>query len=169
MNRGLLGTAELNRRLQEALNPPSPTKGEAEKFGVLFREGDRVMQTLNNYDKEVFNGDMGTVRRVDTEEREVTVGFEGGNVAYDFNELDELVPAYATTIHKAQGSEFDVVVIPLAMQHFMLLQRNLLYTGLTRGKKRVVIVGEARALAAAVRNNRSAERHSNLLERLRKG
>jgi exodeoxyribonuclease V alpha subunit len=169
MNRSLLGTVELNRRLQEALNPPSPTKGETEKFGVRYREGDRVMQTLNNYDKEVFNGDMGIVRRVDTEERELTVAFEGENTTYDFNELDELTLAYATTIHKAQGSEFDVVVIPLAMQHFLLLQRNLLYTGLTRGKKLVVIVGEQRALSMAVQNNKSVLRHSNLLERLRTG
>ena len=121
-----------------------------EKFGWQFRLRDKVIQTQNNYDKEVFNGDLGFVERIDHEESELTVRFEGRTVTYAFGELDELAPAYAITIHKSQGSEFPVVVIPLAMSQFILLQRNLLYTGITRGRRLVVLVGQRKALACAV-------------------
>lgn len=166
MNRGSLGTQEMNARLQEALNPPRPGEAFAERFGWRFRPRDKVIQTRNNYDKEVFNGDIGRVTKVDEEEREITITFDGREVAYDFNELDEVSLAYAITIHKSQGSEFPAVVIPLTTQHFLLLQRNLLYTGITRGRQFVVLAGQKKALALAVRNNRSADRFSALRARL---
>jgi exodeoxyribonuclease V alpha subunit len=125
-----------------------------------------VIQTRNNYDKEVFNGDIGQVVRIDPEEHEVAIRFEQRDVVYDFNELDELSMAYAITIHKSQGSEFPAVVIPLAMQHYLLLQRNLIYTAMTRGRRFVVLVGQKKALAIAVHNNRAAERYSGLYDRL---
>jgi exodeoxyribonuclease V alpha subunit len=127
-----------------------------------------VLQTENNYDKEVFNGDIGQVERVDPDERELVVRFDGRDVRYDFGELDELSLAYAITIHKAQGSEFPAVVLPIALQQYVLLQRNLLYTGLTRGKRLVVLVGQKRAVALAVRNRNAAQRHSGLLARLKR-
>jgi exodeoxyribonuclease V alpha subunit len=167
MNRGSLGIRELNQRLQAELNPARPDEACAEKFGWQFRVRDKVIQTENNYDKEVFNGDIGQVSRVDPVEREATVSFAEREVVYDYGELDQLSLAYAITIHKAQGSEFPVVVIPLAMQHYLLLQRNLLYTGVTRGKRLVVLAGQEKALAAAVRNNRVERRFSGLRWRLR--
>ncbi len=168
MNRGLLGMRQLNIRLQAELNPPRPDQAAIEKFGWQFRIGDKVMQTENNYDKEVFNGDLGRVERIDMIEREMTVRFDQRDVIYDFGELDEIALAYAITVHKSQGSEFPAVVMPLAMQHYLLLQRNLLYTGITRGKRLVVLVGQTKALALAVRNNRTRHRFSGLLARLRK-
>ncbi len=168
MNRGSLGIRELNMRLQIELNPPRPGEPVVEKFGWQFRVRDKVIQTENNYDKEVFNGDIGQVAKIDSVEREVTVSFDGREVVYDFGELDEVSLAYAITIHKSQGSEFPAVVIPLATQHYMLLQRNLIYTGITRGKKLVVLIGQPKALAMGVRNNRTRERFSGLLARLRK-
>lgn len=167
MNRGSLGIRELNVRLQAELNPARPDQPMVEKFGWQFRVGDKVMQTENDYDKEVFNGDIGQVARVDPDEREVVVRFDQREVRYDYGELDELSLAYAITIHKSQGSEFPAVVIPLAMQHYLLLQRNLVYTAVTRGKRLVVVVGQAKALGAAVRNNRTEQRYSGLLARLR--
>lgn len=167
MNRGSLGVRELNARLQAELNPARADQPSVEKFGCQFRAGDKVIQTENDYDKEVFNGDIGQITRVDPVEREVTVCFAPRQVVYDFGELDELALAYAITIHKAQGSEFPAVVIPLAMQHYMLLQRNLVYTGVTRGRQLVVLVGQQKALAAAVRNNRTERRFSGLLPRLK--
>jgi exodeoxyribonuclease V alpha subunit len=167
MNRGTLGARELNARLQQALNPLHPNEAVVEKFGLVFRACDKVLQTANNYDKEVFNGDIGHVRSIDPVERELTVDFDGRDVVYDFNELDELSLAYAITIHKSQGSEFPVVVMPLAMQHYLLLQRNLLYTGVTRGKSLVVIVGQPKAMQAAVRNASSKRRYGGLLARLK--
>ena len=125
-----------------------------------------MIQTQNNYDKEVFNGDLGFVERIDMDESEVVVQFDSRRVVYGFGELDELAPAYAITIHKSQGSEFPVVIVPLAMSHFMLLQRNLLYTGITRGRKLVIIVGQRRALVRAVQQQPSMERFSGLLARL---
>jgi len=169
MNRGSLGIRELNKRLQAELNPARPDEPFVEKFGWQFRVRDKVIQTENDYDKEVFNGDIGQVVKVDPLEREVTVSFAPREVVYDFGELDELGLAYAITIHKAQGSEFPAVVIPLAMQHYLLLQRNLVYTGVTRGKRLVVLVGQKKALAAAVRNNRAENRFSGLLARLKAG
>ncbi len=168
MNRSELGTRHLNARLQAVLNPLSPAgeRGEVERFGWSFRIGDKVMQTHNDYDKEVFNGDIGRVTALDEHDQELTVEFDGRTVVYDFGELDELAPAYATTIHKAQGSEYPAVVIPLHMQHFIMLQRNLLYTGITRGKKLVVLVGSRKALAAAVQRREAAQRCSALGWRL---
>lgn len=167
MNRGSLGIRELNVRLQAELNPARPEEPVVEKFGWQFRVRDKVIQTENDYDKEVFNGDIGQILKIDPMEREVTVKFDQREVVYEFGELDEVSLAYAITIHKSQGSEFPVVVIPVAMQQYLLLQRNLLYTGVTRGKRLVVLVGQRKALATAVRNNRTEHRFSGLLARLR--
>ena len=167
MNRGSLGIRELNVRLQAELNPARGDEPFVEKFGWHFRSRDKVIQTENDYDKEVFNGDIGQIVKIDPLEREVTVNFAPREVVYDFGELDEIALAYAITIHKAQGSEFPAVVIPLAMQHYLLLQRNLVYTGVTRGKQLVVLVGQKKALATAVRNNRTEQRFSGLLARLK--
>ena len=169
MNRGSLGIRELNARLQAELNPARADEPFVEKFGWQFRVRDKVIQTENDYDKEVFNGDIGQVVKIDPVEREVTVSFAPREVVYEFGELDELALAYAITIHKSQGSEFPAVVIPLAMQHYLLLQRNLVYTGVTRGKRLVVLVGQPKALALAVRNNRTERRFSGLLARLKAG
>ncbi len=168
MNRQSLGTRELNLSLQAALNPPSEMKFEIERFGTLFRTGDKVIQTRNNYDKEIFNGDIGHIVEITSEPVSVYVTFDGNQrVHYEPGELDELQLAYAVTIHKAQGSEFPAVVIPLASQHFVLLQRNLLYTAITRGKRLVIVVGEKRALEMTVRNRESSQRYSGLKKRLR--
>jgi exodeoxyribonuclease V alpha subunit len=169
MHRGSLGIRELNAALQASLNPPRPGRAEIERFGTKFREGDKVLQTRNNYDKDVFNGDIGRIASIDPDERLVAIDFDGRRANYEFNELDEVEPAYAISIHKSQGSEFPAVVIPLAMQHFLLLQRNLLYTGITRGKKLVVVAGQRKALATAVRQNDIRKRHGGLLVRLRGG
>jgi exodeoxyribonuclease V alpha subunit len=166
MHRGSLGIRELNVVLQSALNPPHPDRAEIERFGTKFRVGDKVLQTRNNYDKEVFNGDIGRIAAIDSEGRQAGIDFDGRRVVYDFGELDEVEPAYAISIHKSQGSEFPAVVIPLAMQHFLLLQRNLLYTGITRGKKLVVIAGQRKALATAVRQNDTRKRMGGLRWRL---
>lgn len=166
MHRGVLGVRELNIRLQQALNPPRPEEPSVEKFGWQFRVRDKVIQTENDYDKEVFNGDIGEVSRIEPADRELNVRFDQREVTYGFGELDELSLAYATTIHKAQGSEFPAVVIPLATQHYLLLQRNLVYTGVTRGKRLVVIVGQKKALSIAVSNNRTEERFTGLPARL---
>jgi exodeoxyribonuclease V alpha subunit len=166
MNRGSLGIRELNVRLQTELNPARADETVVEKFGWTFRVRDKVIQTQNNYDKDVFNGDIGQIVKIDPVEREVTIRFDQREVAYDFGELDEVSLAYAITIHKSQGSEFPVIVVPLAMQQYRLLQRNLVYTGITRGKKLVVLIGQRKALAMAVRNNRTENRFSGLLARL---
>jgi exodeoxyribonuclease V alpha subunit len=138
-----------------------------ERFGWRFRMRDKVIQTENDYDKDVFNGDIGTIERIDPAEHEVTIRFDERSVKYDFGELDEVSLAYAVTIHKSQGSEFPAVVIPIATQHYMLLQRNLIYTGITRGKKLVVLIGQKKAMAIAVRNDRPQRRYSGLLTSLR--
>ncbi len=166
MHRGEVGVSALNERLQAALNPPRPDAPERGAGGRIFRVGDRVMQIRNNYDKDVFNGDMGQIATIDLEEQTVTVRIDDRPVAYDFAELDELTHAYAVSIHKAQGSEFPSVVIPLLPAHYMMLQRNLLYTAVTRAQKLAVLVGSARAIAIAVHNDRARERHSGLAERL---
>jgi len=166
MNRGSLGIRELNVKLQGELNPARPEEPVVEKFGWQFRVRDKVIQTENNYDKDVFNGDIGQIIKIDPVEREVTVKFDQREVVYDFGELDEVALAYAITIHKSQGSEFPAVVIPLATQQYLLLQRNLVYTGITRGKKLVVVVGQRKALAIAVRSNKTEQRFSGLLARL---
>ena len=144
--------------LQTALNPPSDDA--IEKFGCKYSVG--VMQIENNYERDVFNGDMGFVTGIDTEEDELAVDFDGREVVYPFGELDELVLCYATTIHKSQGSEYPVVIIPVTTQHFMMLRRNLIYTGVTRGKKLVVLVGQKRALAMAVKGCQVLKRFTGL-------
>jgi exodeoxyribonuclease V alpha subunit len=164
MNRGGLGARALNIDLQKRLNPDG--KNTITRFGYSYAEGDKVIQTINNYNKEVFNGDIGFITNIDLETSVMMVLFEGRLVEYEFDELDELSLAYATTIHKAQGSEYPAVVIPIATQHYMLLQRNLLYTGLTRGKSLVVIVGQPKAVGMAVRTVRSTKRLTNLTHRL---
>ena len=163
MQRGVVGAANLNLLLQQALNPSGPSLGRG---GYTYRQGDRVMQLRNNYAKEVFNGDLGYIREVDTEERMLTVDFDGKKVEYDVTELDELTLAYATTIHKAQGSEYPIVVMPVLMTHFVMLQRNLIYTGITRAKKICVLIGAMKALAYAVRNVSVLKRNTSLRERL---
>ncbi len=167
MHRGSLGIRELNSRLQETLNPPRPDEPHVDRFGWRFSLRDKVMQVENDYDKEVFNGDIGVVRSIDPIAQELVVRVDQREITYRFAELDELTLAYAITIHKSQGSEFPAVVIPIAMQQYLLLQRNLIYTGLTRGRKLVVLIGQRQALAAAVRNNRNDRRYSGLLARLR--
>lgn len=163
MQRGTVGAGNLNIELQNALNPtgPSLTRG-----GYTFRQGDKVMQIRNNYDKNVFNGDIGYITAVDTNERTLTVNFDNRPVEYDITELDEIVQAYAITIHKSQGSEFPVVVMPVTMKHFVMLQRNLIYTGITRAKKICVLVGTTKALAYAIRNQTVSKRNTKLKERL---
>ncbi len=166
MHRGGLGTNALNVALQKELNPNSSSG--VTRFGTLYSEGDKVIQLVNNYEKEVFNGDIGVIVSISTDEKNLTVVFDRLPVEYEFGELDELALAYATSIHKSQGSEYPAVVIPLAMQHYMLLQRNLLYTAVTRGKKLVMIIGQKKAIAMAVKNGDAAARLTNLAEKIRK-
>jgi exodeoxyribonuclease V alpha subunit len=168
MNRTELGTQALNARLQSVLNPPRGAP-EVLRFDTTFREGDKVLQTQNDYKKEVFNGDIGRIVSVDQTEREVVVEFDGRPVLYDFGELDELMLAYALSIHRSQGSEYPAVIIPLHTQHFLMLQRNLLYTGITRGKRLVVLVGSRKALELAVQRQDTAFRCSALRRRLQEG
>ncbi len=162
MNRGGLGARSLNIELQQALNPPGDIR--IDRFGWTFCPGDKVMQVENDYDKDVYNGDLGIVSSIDIEEGELVADFDGRKVSYSFGELDELVLAYATTIHKSQGSEYPAVVIPLSTQHYPMLQRNLVYTGVTRGKRLVVLVGQRKALAIAVKGARVRRRWSKLKE-----
>jgi len=167
MHRGVAGVANLNEQLQAALNPARSDRAERRAGGNLFRVGDRVMQIRNNYDKEVFNGDIGVITRIDLENQIVEILLDDRKVPYEFMELDELTLAYAISVHKSQGSEYPAVVIPLLTQHYMMLQRNLLYTAITRAQKLVVIVGSRRAIGIAVKNAQIAERHTGLQERLR--
>jgi exodeoxyribonuclease V alpha subunit len=162
MNRGGAGARSLKIELQAALNPAGDRK--VERFGWTFAPGDKVMQIENDYDKEVYNGDIGSIDDVDPAEGELTTTFDGRTVTYGFGELDMLVPAYAVTIHKSQGSEYPAVVIPILTQHYAMLQRNLLYTGVTRGKRLVVLVGQKKAVAIAVRNVSGRPRWSKLGE-----
>jgi exodeoxyribonuclease V alpha subunit len=162
MNRGGIGARSLNIELQKALNPPGADK--IEKFGSTFAPKDKVMQIENDYDKEVYNGDTGFVTKIDADEGQVFVSFDGREVIYESGELDNLVLAYATTIHKAQGSEYPAVILPVLTQHYAMLQRNLIYTGLTRGKRLVVIAGQKKAVAIAVRNVSGRKRWSKLRE-----
>jgi len=164
MHRGTLGAANLNVELQALLNPTGDTMTRGSR---TFRVGDKVMQIRNNYDLEVFNGDIGRMKGIDATEQEVLIEFDRRVVKYEYADLDELVLAYACSIHKSQGSEYPCVVIPLHTQHYMMLQRNLLYTGMTRGKRLVIVVGSKRALAIAVKNNKIEQRHTQLAGRLR--
>jgi exodeoxyribonuclease V alpha subunit len=162
MNRGGVGARSLNVELQAALNPAGEKK--VERFGWVFAPGDKVMQIENDYDKDVYNGDIGMIEDVDLDDGEVAVSFDGRTVNFLFGELDTLVPAYAATIHKSQGSEYPAVVIPVMTQHYAMLQRNLIYTGVTRGKKLVVLVGQKKAVAIAVKNVSGRRRWSKLDE-----
>jgi exodeoxyribonuclease V alpha subunit len=169
MYKGAVGVSLLNEELQARLNPH--TAGMLEWNGHTFRVGDKVMQVRNDYDKNVFNGDIGWIRQINKADSTIKVEFqeEAGPVLveYEFHELDELVLAYAVTIHKSQGSEYPAIVVPLVQQHYMLLQRNLLYTAITRAKRLCVIIGQPRALEVAVKNDRVALRNTGLAERLR--
>ncbi|MBL9179079.1 MAG: ATP-dependent RecD-like DNA helicase [Verrucomicrobiaceae bacterium] len=163
MNRNLLGTASLNHSLQLALNPPNEVKFEIERFNTTFRVGDKVIQTHNNYDKEVFNGDIGHIVAIDADPVKIHVRYDADRlVEYEPGELDELQPAYALTIHKSQGSEFPCVIIPVSTQHYMLLERSLIYTAITRAKKLCVLVGDERALSLAVSKQESRKRFTGL-------
>ena len=163
MNRGLIGVSNLNVELQRVLNPKQTG---ISRGGRSFKIGDKVMQLVNNYDKGVYNGDIGWIKRFDVEEQELEVEFEDYPVSYDFSQLDELQLAYACSIHKAQGSEYPAVIIPLLEQHYILLQRNLLYTGVTRARKLVIIVGSKKALHIAINNDKPRSRDTGLKERL---
>jgi exodeoxyribonuclease V alpha subunit len=167
MNRGGIGARSLNIELQVALNPAGERK--VERFGWTFAPGDKVMQIENDYDKEVYNGDIGYIDDVDPNAGEIVASFDGRSITYEFGELDMLVPAYATTIHKSQGSEYPAVIIPVLTQHYAMLQRNLLYTGVTRGKRLVVLLGQKKAVAIAVRNVSGRRRWSRLQDWLRPG
>jgi exodeoxyribonuclease V alpha subunit len=170
MNRGTVGSGHLNRVLQDALNPRAPEgqppRPEVQRAGRTFRLGDRVLQLVNNYTKGVFNGDVGTVSLIDEEEQVLVVTYPDQEVNYDFADVDELQLAYALSVHKSQGSEYPAVVIPIHTQHYVMLQRNLVYTALTRGKRLVTLLGSKRALAMAIRNNRETVRYTRLAERL---
>jgi exodeoxyribonuclease V alpha subunit len=166
MQRGGLGARALNVEIQKLLNPAGES---VERFGSTFRVGDRVMQTFNNYEKDVYNGDMGQIIALDPEEQELWVDMGGHRVSYRFSELDEIVLSYAVTIHKAQGSEYPCVILPLHTQHYMMLQRNLLYTGVTRGKKLVILVGSPKAISMAIRNADTNRRIGCLRQRLALG
>lgn len=166
MHRGAVGVANLNRQLQEALNPPGHNTIERQFGGRILRTGDKLMQIRNNYDKECFNGDIGRLVTIDEENQSLTTEIDGRLVSYDWAEADELVHAFAISVHKSQGSEFPAVVIPVMTQHYLMLQRNLLYTAVARAKQLVVLVGQRKAISIAVRNNRVAERYSGLGVRL---
>jgi exodeoxyribonuclease V alpha subunit len=167
MNRGSLGARALNVALQQVLNPDATP--QVTRFGWTYAPGDKVIQTVNDYDKDVFNGDIGHVAKVDAEEGVIHLDFDGRQVEYELCELDEIALAYTATVHKSQGSEYPPVVIPLSTQHYPMLERNLLYTGVTRGKQLVVIIGQPKALAIAVRTIKSMRRLTNLAARLRQG
>ncbi len=169
MHRGAAGVAALNQRLQAALNPPAAGKPERPLGGRVFRVGDRVMQMRNNYQKEVFNGDIGRIADIDLENQTLTVEVDGRSVFYDWLEADELQHAFSVSVHKSQGSEFPAVVIPLLTQHYVMLQRILLYTAVTRAKQLCVLVGSRKAIALAVRNATVSRRWSGLAERLQRG
>lgn len=165
MHRGTVGTLKLNEELEKLLNKSGGAS--VQKMNRTFREGDKVMQLKNNYDKDVYNGDIGIIYRINAEEQEVVVKMDSGLIAYDFTELDELVHAYAISIHKSQGSEYPAVIVPFMTQHYVMLQRNLLYTAVTRGKKLVIIIGSKKAIAMAVNNDKTSKRWTRLCERLR--
>jgi exodeoxyribonuclease V alpha subunit len=166
MYRGAAGVSNLNEQLQAALNPPGPRKAERRLGGRLFRVGDKVMQTVNNYDKNVYNGDIGRITAMDLVAQTMAVSIDGMPVVYDFLESDELELAYAISVHKSQGAEYPCVVMPVITQHYMMLQRNLLYTAVTRARRLVVLLGTRRALGIAIHNNRVSERHTALDWRL---
>ncbi|NJK50836.1 ATP-binding domain-containing protein [Candidatus Gracilibacteria bacterium] len=152
--------------LQQLINPPNADKPEITKGGNTLRVGDRVIQLKNDYEKEVFNGDLGVVGEIDTTEQEVTISFDGRDVAYDYADLNEVSLAYAISIHKSQGSEYPVVILPLYLQHYIMLSRNLIYTGLTRAKKLAIVIGSQKAIAISVKQRNERQRYTRLRERL---
>lgn len=166
MTRGVVGTRNLNKVLQQLINPPEENKAELARGDSILRVSDRVMQLKNDYNKEVFNGDLGRVRAIDHTEKEVIIDFDGRNVTYDYADLNELTLAWATSIHKSQGSEYPVVILPLYTQHYIMLSRNLFYTGITRAKKLALIVGSEKAVAIAVKQVKQQQRYTKLSERL---
>jgi exodeoxyribonuclease V alpha subunit len=174
MTRGTVGTRNLNLVLQQLLNPSSPSKTEVNQGGTTLRVGDRVIQLVNDYDREVFNGDLGIIQAIDPEEQEVIVEFRGGGslgqelraVTYDYADLNEIALAWAISVHKSQGSEYPVVILPLYPQHFMLLTRNLFYTGLTRARKLAILVGPKSGMAMAVNQVKEQQRYTYLARRL---
>ncbi len=168
MYNGGLGVTNLNRLLQGNLNPPSGKKPERRLGGRVFRVGDKVMQTVNNYDKDVYNGDIGRIAAMDLVQQTMTINIDGAPIVYDFLEADELVHAYAISVHKSQGAEYPCVVLPVVTQHYMMLQRNLLYTAVTRAKKLVILVGTRKAINIAVKNDKTTQRHTALDWRLQK-
>jgi exodeoxyribonuclease V alpha subunit len=163
MHKGVVGAANLNDQLQSVLNPAN---GGVVRGDRTYRINDKVMQIRNNYDKEVFNGDIGRITDIRPEERRLAASFDNRRIVYDFSELDEIVLAYAVSVHKSQGSEYPVVILPLMTQHYILLQRNLVYTAVTRGQNLVVVVGSRKALAIGVNNNQTQHRYTRLRDRL---
>ncbi|HYW19085.1 MAG TPA: ATP-dependent RecD-like DNA helicase [Nodularia sp. (in: cyanobacteria)] len=166
MTRGVVGTRNLNTVLQQLINPPSPDKVEINRSGNLLREGDRIIQLTNDYNREVFNGDLGIILTIDTVEQEVTVLYGERTVVYDYADLNEIALAWCVTIHKSQGSEYPVVILPIYMQHYMMLTRNLFYTGITRAKKLAIVVGAKKAISLAVRSIDDQQRYTRLKQRL---
>lgn len=162
MQRGGAGARSLNVELQKVLNPHY--ENGVTKFGQIFAPGDKVMQTENNYDKDIYNGDIGIISSINKQDQKLLINFYNREVTYDYTDLDQISLAYATSIHKSQGSEYPAVIIPITMQSYMMLRRNLIYTAITRGKKLVVLIGQKKALAMAVKNNTSANRYSKLKE-----
>jgi exodeoxyribonuclease V alpha subunit len=167
MTRGILGTRNLNVVLQELMNPPHPDKAQINRGDAILRVGDRVIQLKNDYEREVFNGDLGMVGSIDSTEQEVTIMFDERKVVYDYGDLNELGLAWSISIHKSQGSEYPVVILPLYMQHYLLLSRNLIYTGLTRAKQLAIVVGSSKAIGLAVKKHEVGQRYTRLQERLK--
>jgi exodeoxyribonuclease V alpha subunit len=166
MTRGVVGTRNLNRVLQQLINPPTPDKVEMERGGSTLRVGDRVIQQTNDYQREVFNGDMGVITAIDTTEQEVIVQYQERSVTYDYADLNEIALAWSVSIHKSQGSEYPVVILPLYMQHYLMLSRNLLYTGLTRAKKLAIVIGAKKAIGIALHSTDKQQRYTQLQQRL---
>ena len=165
MYRGIVGAENLNLELQKALNPGEDVVSRGDRH---FRLNDKVMQIRNNYDKDVFNGDIGRITWIDTENQELIITFDDREIIYDYPDLDEIVLAYAVSVHKSQGSEYPAVIVPILTQHYVLLQRNLIYTAVTRGKNLVVLVGTRKALAIGVKNDRTEKRYTYLEHRLQR-
>ena len=166
MQRGIIGTHNLNKVVQELLNPPNPLKAEINRGSNIFRVGDRVIQLKNDYEREVFNGDLGKIAEIDPVEQKMIINYDGRSVTYDYADLNEVGLAWAISIHKSQGSEYPVVILPLYMQHFLLLSRNLFYTGLTRAKKLALVIGSEKAIGFTVKQQKEQQRYTRLEERL---
>jgi exodeoxyribonuclease V alpha subunit len=166
MTRGVVGTRNFNQVLQQLINPPSPDKAELTRGGNTLRVGDRVIQLKNDYEREVFNGDLGIISEIDTTELEVIIQFDERYITYDYADLNEIALAWSISIHKSQGSEYPVVILPLYLQHYIMLSRNLVYTGLTRAKQLAIIIGSQKAIAIAVKQRNLRQRYTRLAERL---